>query len=249
MRELPLSTQVRTIKDNISQLVQIYQDNTFNTDDVRNPYPGQRLSPRFFEGYDFNKVFLYLESIGEIIILNRTGGEIAPYFEFRITEKFNTQPKLTITVPVTTQIVKEFEDALPKMMSAYASLAILENRLRFFIKDKLEEKYGSSWWDYIPKKVKENIEYKKTNGATGWHIQLPKSDIQYTEFTDLIKIIKNQDNWDNIFKPIFHEQNLIETPLTLLEIPRNTIAHSNVLSNDMLEQLERYCKDILNCLR
>jgi len=129
------------------------------------------------------------------------------------------------------------------MMSAYGLFASFENKLRFFISSFLEQNKGSDWWETnVPKKVKDNI---KEHRHEKWHIQLPKNPIQYTDFSDLIKIINK--NWD-IFEVVFKNQALTKTYLESLEIPRNTIAHSNVLSESMCSELKINIEKILNLI-
>jgi hypothetical protein len=244
LKELPFDIQIRDIKYVIKQLIEKYQTDTFETIDLASRYNLREIN--------IDKVFNYLADLGEIDIINRDipvsglGSDISTIRAFRVTEKFGSLPGITINVPVTTLIISSYESELPKMMQAYGLLASLENRLRFFIVSYLEKNKGPNWWDQcISKAVKDNIDRNKNHPLTGWHIELPKHDIQYTALSDLANIIIN--NWD-VFEHAFKNQSHIKTYLESLEIPRNTIAHSNVLSKDMMQELELSSRKILNLI-
>jgi hypothetical protein len=244
LRELPFDIQVSNIKYVITELMQKYQTDTFETIDLASRYVLREIN--------FDKVFNYLADLGEIDIINKgdpvsgLGSDTSTIRAFRVTEKFGSFPGVAINVPVTTLIISGIESELPKMMQAYGLLASLENRLRFFIVSYLEKNKGPNWWDRcISKAVKDNIERNKNHPLTGWHIELPKHDIQYTAFSDLANIIIN--NWD-VFEQVFKNQSHVKTYLESIEIPRNTIAHSNVLSKDMMQELELNSRKILNLI-
>jgi hypothetical protein len=235
MRKLPWDAQVEYVKGVIKNMVDIYQDDTFSTEDIGHPPFRHRVIGK----WNSRRVLSYLAELGEVEILKDDPNII----EFKIKEKFGKVPNVNIEVPVTEHIIKSFEEDLRRMMSAYALFVSFENKLRFFISYLLEQNKGPDWWETnVSKQVKDNI---KTHSLHDWHIQLPKSNIQYTDFSDLIKIINK--NWD-LFEDVFKDQVVTQTYLESLEIPRNTIAHSNVLSESMFRELELYSSKILNLI-
>ncbi len=74
---------------------------------------------------------------------------------------------------------------------------------------------------------------------------MPKIDIQYTNYDDLKYIIKN--NW-KYFEKVFIKQDTIIPSLEFLETPRNNIAHSNVLSRKMFDDLYYHSKKIIELI-
>jgi len=106
------------------------------------------------------------------------------------------------------------------MIQAYVILYVLENRLRIFIKEKLEEKYGQEWWEKgISYKIKRNcINRKSKELESPWHDVEEAHLLWYITFEELENII--QVNWD-IFQPYFKDQHVIIGKLKELEIPRH----------------------------
>ena len=236
MRELPLDNQITVVRQIIKQLMDIYKDINFSSDDIKNPPFAKQI---VLKRLNLPKVLSHLESLKEIKIVDNIGSIV----KFQVTELFGNLPSINVQIPVYSHVIANFESSLVQMMTAYGLIASFENKLRFFLASTLEKSKGTDWWDKsIPQSVKKNI---KSHRLQQWHIELPKSNIQYTDFSDLISIIIN--NWD-IFQPIFKDQSLIKTYLESLEIPRNTIAHSNVLSSSMFKELELYISKILNLI-
>ena len=53
----------------------------------------------------------------------------------------------------------------------------------------------------------------------------------YVDFADYLKIITRADNWKEIFRDIFFEQELISAKFKELNLIRNKIAHSRDLTS------------------
>lgn len=123
------------------------------------------------------------------------------------------------------------------MSYAYSILFELETKLRVFVERKLRTKYGNQWWiKGVTQKDIQKAEKRKSLEPSS-----NSSLINYTEFGDLQRIIIN--NWD-VFKEYFVKQQRIVGRLDELEPIRNIIAHSRLLSNDQLEKLELFLREI-----
>lgn len=240
-RELPFNSQIKKVKDKINKLVYTFEDDEFDTIDLSPPRKGgMRMTIRSITTgkVDEIKVLKYLAGIGEITILKEENN----YIKFKLTEKFGAPPTVKVEISTTHHIIESFKEDLDKMMKAYGILVIFENKLRFFISSFLEEEVGPDWWESnVPIGVKNNI---KTHRLNGWSKELPKQNIQYTDFKDLRKIISS--NWKDLFEKVFKNLNHMNTYLEQIEIPRNTIAHSNVLSESMYIDLKNNTDKILN---
>jgi hypothetical protein len=157
-------------------------------------------------------------------------------------------------VPTTLEGIRELTEKIPfineeaqRMAEAYTILYLLENSLRGFIKEKLEEKDRSKWWEnFVSKKIRENCEMKtKKELESPWHEVRKSHLLWYTDFDELQSII--QTNWE-VFRTYFHNQHTVIGRLSELEIPRNTIAHDRLLEKSELERLRLFSQDIFKCI-
>jgi hypothetical protein len=132
------------------------------------------------------------------------------------------------------------------MKNAYAMLFNIENHLRDFLELKLSTKLGSDWWNLgIPKGIRDKVDQmKRDENNIGWKVTNTRGNIEFLSFEHIQKIIAN--NWNDVFEPIFQDQNKIILKLTELEIIRNAIAHTRTLSDEGMKRLEQYAQDILN---
>jgi hypothetical protein len=101
----------------------------------------------------------------------------------------------------------------------------LENELRQFVSNKLQEKGGT---------VDESI-LKDWNGSKKKEFMPPRQPIEcplidYSSFDQLKKIIVQNENWEKIFRSYFGRQNGVISRLNELDDIRDTIAHNRILS-------------------
>lgn len=104
----------------------------------------------------------------------------------------------------------------------------IEVALRELIITTLESLDGPHWYK---KRLPADILEKYRNGRNlekniKWTRTIPHHPIYYIDFTDLKKIIERQDNWDDVFKPIFLRKDILSSSLSEIEIIRNKIAHN-----------------------
>ena len=134
-----------------------------------------------------------------------------------------------------------------RMVEAYVILYYLENQLRAFVKERMEEAHGVNWWENnVPSQIKKECEKRKRREEESpWHEVKEAHLLWYTTFGELQQII--QANWD-VFKGYFKDQHAIIGRLSELEIPRNTIAHNRVLEKAELERLRVFSRDILRVI-
>jgi hypothetical protein len=153
------------------------------------------------------------------------------------------------TDPGAAQRVMPLEDFSPEIrraamqaLPAYLAFFCIENAVRELVAERMNEAKGSNWWHEaasaaIKKKVEDRQEKE---GANRWHVRRGASEIYYTDFGDLIAIIRN--NWQ-LFEDLFPDQNWITNRLTELEASRNIIAHSNTLDDRELDRVRMYLQD------
>jgi hypothetical protein len=134
-------------------------------------------------------------------------------------------------------------DGAMRAWLSYTSLHVLENQLRKLIISRLMGIEDGKWWD---KRIKnpangKYVKYKKQEvGATDitHYPDEVLSDIFYTDFSALEKVISEQSNWDDAFSRVFMTKKYIQK-LGFLNRLRRKIAHNRFLT-------ERNHDDLIN---
>lgn len=138
----------------------------------------------------------------------------------------------------------------PKREDAYEMLKRLETRLRKCIQTSLE-KVSKNWWkERIPEDVQHRASLRKERNEKQWPWYTEKDLplMSYVDFTDYIKIITRRDNWEQVFRQIFEEKDIILAKLRELEPIRNAIAHVRELSQAQVQKLKLYSEDVISCI-
>lgn len=134
----------------------------------------------------------------------------------------------------------ELENELRIMSYAYSLLYLLENQLRLFIERKLREIHGDQWIKCIPDDIAKKAEkLKSSDGNFGLGL------LNYMQFGHLTLVIGK--NWE-IFKETFKSPTGVVGRLNELEEIRHKIAHCRMLSNDDLNKLELFHKEIIGMI-
>jgi uncharacterized protein YdcH (DUF465 family) len=106
----------------------------------------------------------------------------------------------------------------------------------------MQEASGPDWWDTgTSSELRRKVQQRQDKeGSNRWHIRRGAQEIYYTDFGDLISVIRN--NW-GIFEDLFPDQNWVINRLTELEASRNIIAHNNNLDERELQRIRMYLQD------
>ena len=137
-----------------------------------------------------------------------------------------------------------------KQSDSYETLKNFENKIRQFIVEKLSD-ISNNWWnERIPDDVRANALDRKTKNEKLWPWKDTKETelIHYVDFNDYSKIIKKRDNWRDVFKDYFINDEMISSKLLELEPIRNSIGHSRELTSEEKQILELYTRQILRCI-
>ena len=134
---------------------------------------------------------------------------------------------------------KPMTDNSTLMLNAYKLLFYLENYMRRFIESQLIARYKNDWWvKGITKTMRENIDNKrKKELEAGWMVSETNSGVEYLDFADLEKVIRN--NWKECFESYFHDQGKVTYRLMMLENIRNSIAHTRTLTTNSIIRLSK----------
>lgn len=134
-----------------------------------------------------------------------------------------------------------------KMAVVYTAICAFENTVRKFIAKKLLENKGENWWnECVSDRVRTKAESRRDEeNKIRWHTPRGDSIINYTEFGDLLTIIRLPENWP-FFEPHIYSIEWADQIIKTLERSRNVIMHSGELVNQDIERIGMYIRDWLN---
>ena len=132
-----------------------------------------------------------------------------------------------------------------RMTRVYALIYCFESSVRELIRDRLQEKLGSEWWNStaVPKKIRDHADdrMEKANGNT-WLEGERSEHLQFVDFGGLSDIIIQ--NWD-LFTDLIPTQHWLKQRMDELEQARNYIAHNRLLADTEFRRIESYIGDWL----
>lgn len=134
-----------------------------------------------------------------------------------------------------------------KMAVVYTAICAFENTVRQFVSRKLIEVKGENWWqECVSEKIRTRAESRRLEeNKIRWHTPRGDTIINYTEFGDLLSIIRNGDNWQH-FEPHIYSIEWADQIIKTLERSRNVIMHSGELVNQDIERIGMYIRDWIN---
>lgn len=127
-------------------------------------------------------------------------------------------------------------------LPAYLAMFCLENSIRELVVERMQESAGSDWWESgTSTELRKKVERRQdSEGKNRWHIRRGAQEIYYTDFGDLVSIIRR--NWEN-FEDLFTDENWVTTRLNELEASLNIVAHNNAFDARELQRIRMYLKD------
>ena len=139
-------------------------------------------------------------------------------------------------------VAEEVRGGAYAMQRSYRMLFALENIVRSLIVERLNNRFGNSWFD---EKATSDMKRKKSDREAKeqknqWHTGRNRHPIYYMDFGDLSKLIVN--NWPE-FDDLLPSQSWVISRLEEAERSRNVIAHTNILSSEEASRLEMYLRD------
>lgn len=131
----------------------------------------------------------------------------------------------------------------------YLLLKNLEEKIRRFLEQELSELVPQWWKQRIPGDVKENAEERKEKDELRKNWNYEKQPlISYIDFTDYEKIITQKNNWNDIFRHVFHDKTAISGKLKEIDPIRNAISHTRNLDVYEVKQIKFYSEEILRAI-
>lgn len=156
--------------------------------------------------------------------------------------------------PLVKNIVLKLSDyaSTAKPIEEYELLRRLELNLRMFIDQSLS-RVSKRWWvERVPEGIRKTAEDRMRRDERLWPwIKPPEKPhpIMYVSFSDYREIITRKDNWREVFKDVFKDENLIKSRLRELENIRNKVMHFRELAPEERNKLRIYTKEILECIK
>lgn len=134
------------------------------------------------------------------------------------------------------------------MQRSYRLLFVLENLVREFVREVLEEIDNDDWFEKrASRDMKKKVDDRKsTESKNNWHAGRNAHPIYYLDFGDLALLI--QSHWEN-FKGLIPTQSWAVSRLNDAERSRNVIAHTNLLSDEEVLRLEMHVRDWVRQVR
>jgi hypothetical protein len=113
--------------------------------------------------------------------------------------------------------------------------------VRALITQRLQERFGTNWWNEVPNKVREFAEGRQKDAAeNSWLEGQTKDPLGFVQFGHLADIIVQK--WDE-FSDLVPSQHWIKQRMEELEKARNFIAHNRFLLPGEFQRLEMYVND------
>lgn len=134
------------------------------------------------------------------------------------------------------------------MQRSYRLLFVLENLVREFVREVLEEIDKEEWFDKrASRDMRKKVDDRKAAEAkNNWHAGRNSHPIYYLDFGDLALLI--QSHWE-CFKGLIPTQSWAVSRLNDAERSRNVIAHTNLLSDEEVVRLEMHVRDWVRQVR
>ena len=128
-----------------------------------------------------------------------------------------------------------------RMADFYVIYYAVENSIRRLISERLEDKYGPTWWaSKVPPGVKTEVEKKQREERDTAMSIRSEDPLTYTNFGELISIF--DANWSD-FSDILRSQKSMQLILSQFNKVRNLVAHSCVLNDDEITRFKLTVKD------
>lgn len=163
-----------------------------------------------------------------------------------IHKKLKTNRKNTVELS-DFDFAKDLVIEAEQMADYYKLIFCLEKSIRNLIQKKMQETFGSDWWNLkISDNIKGNVKTKIDRENSGIYSRKSVNKIDYTTFGELRVIVKS--NWylfSGVLKNI-EDFNKITKDLNVL---RNSIAHSVLLPQDEILRLSLALKDWFRLLK
>lgn len=228
VRKLPLSESVLTkIQEHVKLHCEAFTSDTVYLDKFSR-IPGGRILAES-QSWPMREAFEYFQHLG---VGRLTGAS----FKVLDREYFGIDVKRVI-VSVSFTIDERIRSELPVMLDMYAQIYDAENRLRFFLNQKLQEKFGPDFIFHLPPHVQERIELEKSRSYC-YVIDSRRGDLEFAHVSDLKRIIVANEEFivDRLIRSILLQK------LDHLNSIRHLAAHNNLIMPAEVSRIRDNCE-------
>lgn len=129
-----------------------------------------------------------------------------------------------------------------QMCRLYALIYCFETSVREIVRERLEQKHGSDWWQKgVPDNIRNRAERRRKKAIdNSWLEGDTVGRLSFAEFGDLARIIINA--WEE-FQDLVPSQHWLQQRFDELEHTRNFIAHNRLLLPSEFQRVEMYIAD------
>jgi len=215
VRKLPLSeTLITKIQQQVKLHCEVFSSDTVDLETFGKVPGGRILSDSV--NWPIREAFEYFHHLGA----GRLTGKV-----FKVTEReyFAIGSKQT-AVSFSFTIDERIRSELPAMLDVYAQIYDAENRLRFFLHQKLQDKYGANFVSQLPTHVRDRIEHEKLRHHS-YVIDPLRGDLEFAHLSDLKRIIDANEEFvaDNQIRMVLLQK------LDYLNSIRHLASHNNLV--------------------
>jgi HEPN superfamily Swt1-like protein len=124
---------------------------------------------------------------------------------------------------------------------AFRLFFVFEEYLRELIVETLSEESKDSWWDKVPKDVKDYVAASEaTEEMKGWMALGSRDKSALMTLPQLLRVI--EENWKGEFDDVIRDRGVIQEARLLVHL-RNTICHMSVIPAEELERIRQTMRD------
>lgn len=128
-----------------------------------------------------------------------------------------------------------------RMSVVYAAIHAFENGVRLMVVKAMSEKYGASWWDKVPERIRKTSKTRMEEDAKHrWHGVRGASEVNYCDFGDLSSIIVT--SWE-VFEDLLGNMEWAKATLNALEKSRNIVMHGGNIAKEDVERIGMNIRD------
>jgi hypothetical protein len=215
VRKLPLSeTLITKIQQHVKLHCEVFASDTVDLETFGKVRGGRILSDSV--NWPIREAFEYFHHLG-------TGRLSGSTFKVLEREYFGigiNQSSISFSFTIDDRIQSE----LPVMLDAYAQIYDAENRVRFFLHQKLQDKYGPKFVSHLPTHVRDRIEHEKLR-QHNYVIDPLRGDLEFAHLSDLKRIIDANEEFvaDNQVRSVLQQK------LDYLNSIRHLASHNNLI--------------------
>lgn len=123
------------------------------------------------------------------------------------------------------------EGAFVRTNRAHRTLLHFEIHVRRFIEARMTSAFGPKWIKQrVPERMRLSWEEKREKALDAGEQEL--SLIYYADFTDYVQIITRNDNWREVFQPVFRRVALVQESFQRLFPIRICTMHARLITHD-----------------